>query len=706
MLLIKSYLPVPKQTDSEFWTQERIDYIRYLSVNGKGRVEVPEFRSNRILDKITLQRINRGARGDTETSMAGIDMSAPLYLGDMSYGALSGNPNIVIARVADSERLLAGTGEGGLHPEVAKSSRIFVQWASARFGVDIDTLTRGRGVVIKIGQGAKPGIGGHLPGTKVTEPISLARRIPVGSEAISPAPHHDIYSIEDLGQRIENLKEITGKPVFVKVAATNYTPFVVSGVARMGADGVIIDGHGAGTGATPVVIRDNVGIPIELAVASSDRILRREGLRDNFTIVAAGRVSTPIDAVKLMALGADVVSIGTGALIAMGCVMVHKCHVGSCPTALTNKIDGSREMEMEFGTKVLQNFIRGFVEDMSLVIGETGFKSARDVVGRREILTGYGLSEETLNVLGIKGEGTEVPVRQGPPFTKRRQTWLHELTNRGDPVITSMGSTAPPDVESPYRITDYLRVDGAQVTRPSIDPYREDIETEASLFHGSVTLSIPMLVDLRKGAKETRDSMRWGALALGFGIIEEKTVQGYEEVTLSFDGKGVKRLSLDHEPGTVLVTRTEQNLVEKTAEIRGIDGFLIEEGDDYLEVGLSDLDTALKDMGIRSRYSIVVTSDFVRDSGDVFKLLALGADAVAVPASILDRAIGDGTRNKLGEKAFNLLAGMKKELTLLAGAAGMYSLHSSLVGNREILRSVNLDSKVRKRLRVKPAGSW
>lgn len=178
-------------------------------------------------------------------------------------------------------------------------------------------------------------------------------------DAISPAPHHDIYSIEDLGQRIEALKELTGKPVFVKVAATNYIPYVVSGIARMKADGVIIDGHGAGTGATPAVIRDNVGIPIELAVASADSVLKREGLRDNFTIIAAGRVGDATDAAKLIALGADVVSVGTGALIAMGCVMVHKCHIGSCPTALTNKIDGTRIMETEFGTKMLVNFVRG-----------------------------------------------------------------------------------------------------------------------------------------------------------------------------------------------------------------------------------------------------------------------------------------------------------------------------------------------------------
>src|SRR5205814_4616003 len=126
----------------------------------------------------------------------------------------------------------------------ARSRRITVQWASARFGVNLEVLKKGLAVVIKVGQGAKPGIGGHLPANKVSEEISLARRIPKGKDAISPAPHHDIYSIEDLGQRIAALKQATGdsKPVFVKVGATNYTPYIATGVARMGADGIILDG--------------------------------------------------------------------------------------------------------------------------------------------------------------------------------------------------------------------------------------------------------------------------------------------------------------------------------------------------------------------------------------------------------------------------------------------------------------------------------
>jgi glutamate synthase domain-containing protein 2 len=299
---------------------------------------------------------------------------------------------------------MAGTGEGGLLKEVAESSRITVQWASARFGVDISSLSKGQAVVIKIGQGAKPGIGGHLPGIKVTRPISETRRIPLGTDAISPAPHHDIYSIEDLGQRILALKEATRKPVFVKVGATNYIPYIASGVARMGAAGIIIDGAGAGTGAAPSVVKNNVGLPIELAIASVDAILRREGLREDFTVIAAGKVSTPEDSLKLIALGADIISLGTGALLAIGCLMVHKCHLGFCPAVLTNKISDSpvRTLSKDQSVTWLVNMVRGWTEEMKMILEEIGVSSASELRSRRDLLLHNGLLDpETLEILGV-----------------------------------------------------------------------------------------------------------------------------------------------------------------------------------------------------------------------------------------------------------------------------------------------------------------
>jgi len=711
-LIVKDYLPLPKQLDGEFWNMERIEHIRKLSLTGKPYKIFPDWgNSLRILDRVRFKSekstLRENPSSDTSTEIAGIYMSAPLYLGDMSYGALSGNPNIIIARAADYTQTLAGTGEGGLHPEVAKYKRIFVQWASARFGVDYDVLSHGAAVVIKIGQGAKPGIGGHLPGSKVTEPISMTRRIPVGIDAISPAPHHDIYSIEDLGQRIEALKEATGKPVFVKVAATNYIPYIVSGVARMGADGVIIDGHGAGTGATPVVIRDNVGIPIELAVSISDRVLREQGMRDKFTIIAAGRVADATDAAKLIALGADVVSIGTGALIAMGCVMVHKCHIGSCPSALTNKIDGTRELDMEFGFKTLNNYIRGFTLELANILENLGLNSLKELKNRRDLLVGKGLSRETLEVLGIEGEEEELPPKLGELWSKRRKVYLHELINKGEPVITSMGSTAPPDVEKPARIVDWLRSDGAQVTRPSIDPYREDIDTSFYLAQGRFYMSLPMIFDVTDAQSEVREALSWAALALSSGVFSLETDIRYSEVSITSDGKGAITWSQDYKPFTYVYLPSSSEAIEEVMELKGVLGFIFDEdiGNEDLEIVISQVDTKLKEMGVRKKFDLIAKSSRIRDSGDVFKFVALGADSVIMTHKVLDVAIGEGSRSGLKDKAFNLIAGFKKEIALLAGAAGIYSVQSSLTGNRELLRAVNLNSYVLKKLRVKVAGS-
>ncbi|QIW24984.1 FMN-binding glutamate synthase family protein [Sulfolobus sp. S-194] len=711
MLIIKQYLPIPKQTDNEFWTVERIEHIRQLALTGKPSKIFPKWNSLRILDRVRFKnedpKISETPKAMTFTKLAGIEMSAPLYLGDMSYGALSGNPNIIIARAADLTGTLAGTGEGGLHPEVAKHKRIFVQWASARFGVDFDVLMHGAGIVIKIGQGAKPGIGGHLPGSKVTEPISLTRRIPVGIDAISPAPHHDIYSIEDLGQRIEALKEATGKPVFVKVAATNYIPYIVSGIARMGADGVIIDGHGAGTGATPIVIRDNVGIPIELAVASADKVLREQGMRDNFYVIAAGRVADATDAAKLIALGADIVSVGTGALIAMGCVMVHKCHIGSCPTALTNKIDGSRMIDTDFGLKVLVNYIHGFSLELANILDNLGLSSIDELKGRRDLLVGKGLSRETLSVLGIEGEEEELPPKLGELWSRRRKVYLHELINKGDPVITSMGSTAPPDVEKPARIVDWLRSDGAQVTRPSIDPYREDIDTSFYLAGGRIYLSLPVIFDIIDAPEDERNALQWASLALSSGVFSNVTSKYYEDISISHDGKGVIKWSKNYESGSYILLPSSEEAVEEVLELKGIPGFIIDEdlGNEDLEVVISEIDTKLKRMGIRKKFDLIAKSSRIRDSGDIFKFVALGADSVIMSYKVFDVALGEGSRSDLKSKAFNLISGFKKEIALLAGAAGVYSVQSTLTGNRELLRAINLNSYLLQKLRVKVAGS-
>jgi len=412
---VHEYLPIPPAHGVEFWNHERIEHIRTLARFGRPAWvwDRAKHTSRRILDRIRFRAELESPEQepyevddvDPSTTLAygQIDMSTPLYLGDMSFGALSGIPNIALAKTADLTGILTGTGEGGLYEKVRRYRRITVQWASARFGVDLDVLNTGIGVVIKIGQGAKPGIGGHLPGVKVTRPISETRRIPIGLDAISPAPHHDIYSIEDLGQRIMAIKEATGKPVFVKVGVTNYIGYIASGIARMGADGIIMDGQGAGTGAAPEVVRDNVGLPIEIAVPVVDKVLRREGVRDGFSVIAAGRVSSAEDTAKLLALGADCVSIGTAALIGMGCIMVHKCHLGFCPAVITNKIEEkpTRILALETATDWTVNLVRGWTAELKAIMDTLGVRSLDQLISRRDLLVADSIPADLAEVMGV-----------------------------------------------------------------------------------------------------------------------------------------------------------------------------------------------------------------------------------------------------------------------------------------------------------------
>ncbi|MHB8567514.1 MAG: FMN-binding glutamate synthase family protein [Nitrososphaerales archaeon] len=722
-------------------------------------------RTGRVLDRLFLKGVP-SEKGTLLSSSSVVTssrfsvespliLSSPLYLGDMSFGALSGVPNIAIAKAAEATGVLAGTGEGGLQKEVADTSRITVQWASARFGVDIGTISKGQAVVIKIGQGAKPGIGGHLPGVKVTRPISETRRIPMGRDAISPAPHHDIYSIEDLGQRILALKEATRKPVFVKVGATNYIPYIASGVARMGGAGIIIDGSGAGTGAAPTVVKNNVGLPIELAVASVDSILKREGLREGFTVVAAGKVSTPEDSLKLIALGADITSLGTAALLALGCLMVHKCHLGFCPAVLTNKITDNQVKTLSLDQSVvwLTNLIRGWTEEMQVLLGMMGIHDINELKGRRDFLTrSQMLNEETLDILGMSDFIQNVnsckpivpSVSRVPPdprliWTPLRINMLREMAGTtgkspAEAEISSMGSTATPFIDSPQRIADWLVSDGAQVTRPSIDPYREEIEISTYLCSTSkLRLSAPIFFTHLPEDTPAKVGEIIARTALSMGLLADSEFfsEKYSDRIISSSGKtGILALApeqvnagiqVESDWAVLLRIPSSEDAIDRLIEsdlghFANVSGFLIDEdhagSNVQLELSVSRLDRLLREHNLRSRYSLLAEGNRIRGSDDVFKLVALGADAVGLGRAALF-AIGfeEGDRAvvfdpvKSTKHLENFVVAIGKDLRLLAGAAGVSSLSSSLVGNRELLRSIDLDPSIRKQLAVKPAGA-
>lgn len=338
-----------------------------------------------------------------------IELSIPIMFSAMSYGSISYNAHEALAKAATELGIMYNTGEGGLHEDFYKYGKnTIVQVASGRFGVHKDYLEASAAIEIKIGQGAKPGIGGHLPGTKIVGDISKTRMIPEGTDAISPAPHHDIYSIEDLRQLIYSLKEATNyqKPIIVKIAAVHNISAIASGIARSGADIIAIDGFRGGTGAAPTRIRDNVGIPIELALASVDERLREEGIRQNVSIIVGGSIRNSADIVKAIALGADAVYIATAALLALGCHLCRSCQQGKCNWGIATQIpELVNRLNPEIGYKRLVNLINAWKKEIKEMMGGMGINSIEALKGNRSMLRGIGLNQTELDILGIKHAG-------------------------------------------------------------------------------------------------------------------------------------------------------------------------------------------------------------------------------------------------------------------------------------------------------------
>ena len=360
---------------------------------GKKPAEIRRDGSGRLITKLPPQ----------------LELSMPVMFSAMSYGSISYNAHASIARAAKEVGILYNTGEGGLHEDFyCYGPNTIVQVASGRFGVYEKYLNAGAAIEIKMGQGAKPGIGGHLPGAKIVGDISRTRMIPEGSDAISPAPHHDIYSIEDLRQLVYSLKEATQyqKPVIVKVAAVHNIAAIASGIARSGADIIAIDGFRGGTGAAPTRIRDNVGIPIELALAVVDQRLRDEGIRNTVSLIAGGSIRSAADVVKAVALGADACYIATVALLALGCHLCRTCQSGKCNWGIaTQRPELVKRLDPDAGAQRLVNLMTAWRHEIKEMMGGMGINSIEALRGNRLMLRGVGLPEMELQILGVSHAG-------------------------------------------------------------------------------------------------------------------------------------------------------------------------------------------------------------------------------------------------------------------------------------------------------------
>ncbi len=337
-------------------------------------------------------------------------LKAPIIIGAMSYGSISKEAKIAIAKAAAKLGIAVNTGEGGMLPEERQIAPILIaQYASGRFGVSARYLKLADAVEIKIGQGAKPGQGGLLLGEKVTEEIARMRGIPVGADAVSPARHLDIVGPEDLKMKIEELREATDwkVPIAVKIAAGRVEDDVKI-VAKAGADIVVVDAKPAGTGASPHIVTEHAGYPLMAAVVAADRALREIGLRDQVSLVVSGGVRHGADIAKLLALGADAVAIGTAALVGIGCTLCGLCHTGKCPAGIaTQDLKLRKRLNVELAARKLENLLKAMIKEMCMIAQLAGKTSPLNL--EKEDLR--ALTPEASMITGVKLVGLERPVR-------------------------------------------------------------------------------------------------------------------------------------------------------------------------------------------------------------------------------------------------------------------------------------------------------
>ncbi len=328
--------------------------------------------------------------------------------GSMSHGALSAEAHETLAVAMNRIGASSCSGEGGEDPKRfvkmangdSANSKV-KQIASARFGVTVQYLNNCREIEIKIAQGAKPGEGGQLPGFKVSKEIAKLRYSTPGVTLISPPPHHDIYSIEDLAQLIYDLKQANPNArVGVKLVASSGVGTIAAGVAKAKADVILISGHSGGTGASPQTSVKYVGVPWEMGLTEVNQILTLNMLRHNVTLRTDGGIKTGRDVVMAAMMGAEEFGIGTASLVAMGCIMVRQCHSNTCPVGVCTQEKSLRDKFTGTPEKVV-NLFNFIAEEVREILASLGFKNLNEIIGRSDLLKQISRGTSNLDDLDL-----------------------------------------------------------------------------------------------------------------------------------------------------------------------------------------------------------------------------------------------------------------------------------------------------------------
>ncbi|MDQ2068793.1 glutamate synthase-related protein [Natronospira bacteriovora] len=351
-----------------------------MTAMGVPRSELPHWDQIQILTgQLDRRPLKEAAAVDTRLVIGPeakkpLELDIPLFVSDMSFGALSEEAKVAMARGAE----LAGTGicsgEGGMLPEEqAENSRYFYELASAKFGYSEQLLEKVQAFHFKGGQGAKTGTGGHLPGNKNTGKISQVRGIPKGQPAVSPPTFEDLASVEDFRRFAARVRDITGGiPVGFKLSAQHIEKDIQFALDA-GADYIILDGRGGGTGAAPSMFRDHISVPTIPALARARRYLDAQKASGRVTLIVTGGLRMPMDFVKAMALGADGVALANSAMQAIGCVGARICNTNNCPAGIaTQREDLRRRLDVEASAQRLNNFLGASVALMQVMARACG----------------------------------------------------------------------------------------------------------------------------------------------------------------------------------------------------------------------------------------------------------------------------------------------------------------------------------------------
>jgi glutamate synthase domain-containing protein 2 len=402
------------------WSPETISEIKHKAETGKHRIrgcgstkKYPSFDDLLVLPS-QLSRLSIDTyREDCKTQTVlgsrfaknPLVIETPIMISGMSYGALSKESKTAMSKATQIVGTSINNGEGGLLPEERDNSyKQVIQITPSRMGFSLENIEAADALEIICGIGAKPGLSGHLMGSKITKEIAEFRQLPEGIDLHSHPRHGDIFGADDMVLKIQELRDVTDWkiPIFVKIAAGRVKEDVKI-AAKTGADGIVVDGSEGGTGAAPVVASAHLGIPTLPALVQAVRALEEMGLKEEISLMVSGGIRDGSDVVKALAIGADAVAIGTGAMIAMGCVVCLRCHEGKCAFGIgTQDPERRKKLNIDDAAQSVANYIQGMTYEAVLIAKAAG-KTALANMEREDLRS---MTLESCAMTGIPLMGT------------------------------------------------------------------------------------------------------------------------------------------------------------------------------------------------------------------------------------------------------------------------------------------------------------